>query len=76
MAGQQAGQAKIEELGKAGGGGEGGWISAMHMFDYNLDRRPHPGAPHRRRRLGSAAGPPTSWSARFPANSQVALGLV
>lgn len=37
VAGQQAGQAKIEELGKAGGGGAGGWISAMHMFDYNLD---------------------------------------
>jgi hypothetical protein len=37
VAGQQAGQAKIEELGKAGGGGAGAWISAMHMFDYNLD---------------------------------------
>jgi len=37
VAGQQAGQAKIEELGKAGGGVAGGWISAMHMFDYNLD---------------------------------------
>jgi hypothetical protein len=37
VAGQQAGQAKIEELGKGGGGGAGGWTSAMHMFDYNLD---------------------------------------
>jgi hypothetical protein len=37
VAGQQAGQAKIEELAKAGGGEAGAWISAMHMFDYNLD---------------------------------------
>jgi hypothetical protein len=37
VAGQQAGQAKIEELAQAGGGGAGAWISAMHMFDYNLD---------------------------------------
>ena len=37
-AGQQAGQAKIEELAGSGGGhGPGGWSSAMHMFDYNLD---------------------------------------
>jgi len=36
-AGHQAGQAKIEELGKAGGDAAGGWTSAMHMFDYNLD---------------------------------------
>jgi hypothetical protein len=39
VAGQQAGQAKIEELAGSGGGhGPGGWSSAMHMFDYNLDR--------------------------------------
>jgi hypothetical protein len=38
VAGQQAGQAKIEELGGGGGGdGAGGWISAMHMLDFNLD---------------------------------------
>ena len=37
VAGEQAGQAKIEELAKAGGGAAGAWISAMHMFDYNLD---------------------------------------
>jgi hypothetical protein len=36
-AGHQAGQAKIEELGKAGGDAAGGWTSAMHIFDYNLD---------------------------------------
>jgi hypothetical protein len=36
-AGQQAGQAKIEELAGSGGGAAGGWTSAMHMFDYNLD---------------------------------------
>jgi hypothetical protein len=37
-AGQQAGQAKIEELAGSGGGdGAGGWSSALHMFDYNLD---------------------------------------
>jgi hypothetical protein len=35
--GQQAGQAKIEELAGSGGGAAGGWTSAMHMFDYNLD---------------------------------------
>jgi hypothetical protein len=39
VAGQQAGQAKIEELAGSGGGdGAGGWSSALHMFDYNLDR--------------------------------------
>jgi hypothetical protein len=36
-AGQQAGQAKIEELAGSGGGAAGGWTSALHMFDYNLD---------------------------------------
>jgi hypothetical protein len=39
VAGQQAGQSKLEEL--AGGGGRGavnGWTSALHLFDYNLDR--------------------------------------
>jgi hypothetical protein len=36
-AGQQAGQAKIEELAGSGGGAAGSWTSAMHMFDYNLD---------------------------------------
>jgi hypothetical protein len=38
VAGQQAGQAKIEDLGKGGGDAVNGWNSAMHMFDYNLDR--------------------------------------
>ena len=38
MAGQQAGQAKIEELAGSGGGDAAGWTSAIHMFDYNLDR--------------------------------------
>jgi hypothetical protein len=37
VAGQQAGQAKIEELAGSGGGDAGGWSSALHMFDYNLD---------------------------------------
>jgi hypothetical protein len=38
VAGHQAGQAKIEELAGSGGGdGAGGWSSALHMFDYNLD---------------------------------------
>jgi hypothetical protein len=37
VAGQQAGQAKIEELGGGGGDAAGGWISAMHMLDFNLD---------------------------------------
>jgi hypothetical protein len=37
VAAQQAGQAKIEELAGSGGGAAGGWTSAMHMFDYNLD---------------------------------------
>jgi hypothetical protein len=39
VAGQQAGQSKLEEL--AGGGGSGavnGWTSALHLFDYHLDR--------------------------------------
>jgi hypothetical protein len=36
-AGQRAGQAKIEELAGSGGGDAGGWSSALHMFDYNLD---------------------------------------
>jgi hypothetical protein len=38
VAGQQAGQAKIEELAKGGGDAVGGWSSALHSFDYNLDR--------------------------------------
>jgi hypothetical protein len=38
VAGQQAGQAKIEELAKGGGDAPGGWSSALHSFDYNLDR--------------------------------------
>jgi hypothetical protein len=38
VAGQQAGQAKIEELAGSGGGAAGGWSSFMHLFDYNLDR--------------------------------------
>lgn len=38
VAGQQAGQAKIEELAGSGGDAVGGWNSAVHMFDYNLDR--------------------------------------
>jgi hypothetical protein len=38
VAGQQAGQAKIEELAKGGGDAPGGWSSALHLFDYNLDR--------------------------------------
>jgi hypothetical protein len=37
VAGQQAGQAKIEELAGSGGGDAAGWSSALHMFDYNLD---------------------------------------
>jgi len=37
IAGRQAGQAKIEELAKGGGGAAGGWTSALHLFDYNLD---------------------------------------
>jgi hypothetical protein len=38
VAGQEAGQAKIEELAKGGGDAPGGWSSALHLFDYNLDR--------------------------------------
>src|SRR4029453_4878050 len=39
VAGQQAGQAKIEELAGGGGGdGAGSWTSLMHMFAYNLDQ--------------------------------------
>ena len=37
-AGQQAGQAKMEELAGSGGGDAAGWSTAMRMFDYNLDR--------------------------------------
>jgi hypothetical protein len=37
IAGQRAGQAKIEELAKGGGDTPGGWTSALHLFDYNLD---------------------------------------
>jgi hypothetical protein len=37
VAGQQAGQARIEELAKGGGDAPGGWSSALHLFDYNLD---------------------------------------
>ena len=38
VAGQEAGQARIEELAKGSGDAPGGWTSAMHLFDYNLDR--------------------------------------
>jgi hypothetical protein len=37
IAGQQAGQAKIEELARGGRDAPGGWSSALHAFDYNLD---------------------------------------
>jgi hypothetical protein len=37
IAGQQVGQAKIEALAKGGGDTPGGWTSALHLFDYNLD---------------------------------------
>jgi hypothetical protein len=37
IAGQQAGQAKIEELAKGSADAPGGWNSALHLFDYNLD---------------------------------------
>jgi hypothetical protein len=37
VAGQQAGQARIEELAKGTGDSPGGWTSALHAFDYNLD---------------------------------------
>jgi hypothetical protein len=36
-AGQRAGQARIEELAKGSGNAPGGWTSALHLFDYNLD---------------------------------------
>ena len=38
VAGQQAGQARIEELAKGSGDAPGGWTIAVHLFDYNLDR--------------------------------------
>jgi hypothetical protein len=38
VAGQQADQAKIEELAKSGGAVVNGWGSGLHMFDYNLNR--------------------------------------
>jgi hypothetical protein len=39
VAGQQAGQAKIEGLaGQGGADAVNGWTSALHLFDYNLDR--------------------------------------
>jgi hypothetical protein len=37
VAAQQAGQARIEELARGGGDAPGGWSSALHAFDYNLD---------------------------------------
>jgi hypothetical protein len=37
VAAQQAAEAKIEELGKGGAPGPNGWVSAKHIFDYNLD---------------------------------------
>jgi hypothetical protein len=37
VAGQQAGQAKLEELARGGGDAPGGWSSALHLFDYDLD---------------------------------------
>jgi hypothetical protein len=37
IAGQQAGQARIEELAKGSADAPGGWNSALHLFDYNLD---------------------------------------
>jgi hypothetical protein len=37
IAGQAAGQAKIEELATGGPPPADGWVSAMHYFDYNLD---------------------------------------
>jgi hypothetical protein len=37
VAGQQAGQAKLEELARGGRDAPGGWSSALHLFDYNLD---------------------------------------
>ncbi len=38
VAGANEGRATIEELAGATGGSVNGWTSAMHMFDYNLDR--------------------------------------
>ena len=38
VAGQEAGQARIEELAMGSGDAPGGWTSAVHLFDYNLDR--------------------------------------
>ena len=38
VAGEAAGKARIEELSKTPGTPVNGWSSAMHMFDYNLDR--------------------------------------
>jgi len=38
VAGQEAGQARIEELAKGSGDAPGGWTIAVHLFDYNLDR--------------------------------------
>jgi hypothetical protein len=38
VAGQKAGQEKIDEIAKGGGGKPvNGWTSALHLFDYNLD---------------------------------------
>jgi hypothetical protein len=37
LAGQQAGQARIEELAKGSADAPGGWNGALHLFDYNLD---------------------------------------
>jgi hypothetical protein len=37
VAGQQAGQARIEELARGGGDAPGSWSSALYAFDYNLD---------------------------------------
>lgn len=36
-AGAAQGAEMIEQLASGGGGGEGGWVSAKHYFDYNLD---------------------------------------
>jgi hypothetical protein len=37
IAGAEAGQETVETLAKGGAPPASGWISAMHMFDYNLD---------------------------------------
>jgi hypothetical protein len=37
IAGEQAGREQIETLAKGGPPPPSGWVSAMHMFDYNLD---------------------------------------